>query len=82
VINMIKCLAIIDEQYSGRVMIVQGWCHIRVMYISACVVDRPFNAPNWRGPNLPTVFAKMHRPTNDSGTLLKVGVREIGLKSS
>jgi hypothetical protein len=80
-VHVVKRLAtnnlLIERQLSNA-----NSCHICVMSIRACVVERPQSAPNCHASNLFVSLDIIHRPTNDSSTLLKVGMSYIGLKSS
>ena len=57
-------------------------CHICVISIKACIVERPRSAPNCLTSNLSVTLESIHWPTNDSSISLSVGVREIGCKLS
>jgi hypothetical protein len=52
------------------------------MAIRACVVERPLNAPNCLGSRLPATFGCSCLSSEASNNLLRVGVSEVGLRSS
>jgi len=59
-----------------------AWCHIWVMAVSACAVERPLRAPNCLESSLSTIFGNSLRPISDSSSLLNVAVSEMGRRSS
>jgi len=59
-----------------------AWCHIRVMAVGACVVERSLRAPNCLESSLSTIFGNSLRPISDSSSLFNVAVSEKGRRSS